>query len=126
MDRRVKKLARIVAVQERLSQFAEMKVARLDREKAELQKGQESLIAALNDDTPLQGVFVDAMARRLNALARENDKVNQALDTATGQMLTQSMRLQRMERMTEKARREYLQDFWKRGFADLLDTLVKK
>jgi hypothetical protein len=126
MENRTKKLARIVAVQQRLSQIAEIKVAAIGREKSALEKSQTELIAALNDDDALQGVFIEAMARRLASLGRESDKVRDALEAATGQMLTQAMRLQRMERMSEAARREYLQEFWKKGFADILDTLVTR
>ena len=46
MDRRLKKIERVRAVQERLHQLAEWNLARLDREKAELADDQRALIEA--------------------------------------------------------------------------------
>ena len=123
MDRRLKKMARIIAVQERLHQLAELKVAALDREKTELESGEESLIQALNHDDGLQGLFIEAMARRLAVLARDRERVGRALETETGRMFAEALRLKQMERMSEKVRQDYLRELWKRGFEDLLDTL---
>jgi hypothetical protein len=122
MDRRLKKMGRILKVRERLHQLEELRLANLDREHEELKHGQEVLVAALNQDEPLHGLFVEAMARRLNALARETDRVNRALDVQTRRLFEEGLSLKRTERMTDKVRREYLKDAWKRGFEDLLET----
>lgn len=126
MDRRLKKMGRILKVRERLHQLEEMRLVNLDRERAELKRGQEVLVAALNQDEPLHGLFVEAMARRLNALARETDRVNRALDAQTKRLFEEGLSLRRTERMTDKVRRDYLKGAWKRGFEDLLQTIADK
>jgi hypothetical protein len=124
MDRRLKKIERIRTVQERLHQLAEWKLGELDREKAELASGQKALIEALNQDEHLQGLFVEAMARRLNALARETDRVNLARAAQNRRLVEEGLRLKRTERMSAAARRQYLETLKKHGFEDLLQTLA--
>jgi hypothetical protein len=124
MDRRWKKIERVKAVQERLHQMAEWKLAQLDREKAELAAGQKALIEALNQDDHLQGLFVEAMAKRLNALARETDRVNRARIAQNQRLVEEGLRLKRTERMSTAARRQYQEALKKHGFENLLQLLA--
>lgn len=124
MNRRLKKIDRIRDVQERLHQLAEWKLAQLDREKAELAEGEKALIEALNQDDHLQGLFVEAMAKRLNALARETDRVNRARIAQNRRLVEEGLRLKRTERMSADARRQYLEALRKHGFENLLQTLA--
>jgi hypothetical protein len=124
MDRRLKKIERIRIVQERLHQLAEWKLAELDREKAELADGQKALIEALNEDDHLQGLFVEAMAKRLNALAREADRVNRARIAQNRHLVEEGLRLKRTERISANARRDYLEALKKHGFENLLQMLA--
>jgi len=125
VDRRLKKIERILAVQKRLHQLAEWRLAELDREKAELIDGQKALVAALNHDAQLQGLFVEAMARRLSALARETDRVNQARNAQFRRLVEEGLRLKRTERMTAGVRRDYRTSQSKQGFENLLETLAR-
>ena len=83
MDRRLKKMERILTIQEKMHQLAEWKLAALDREKARAgRQSAKNWSSALNRDDRLHGVFVDAMARRLNALSREGDASGAAREAA--------------------------------------------
>ncbi len=124
MDKRLKKIERVRAVQERLHQMAEWKLAQLDREKAELANGEKALIEALNQDEHLQGLFVEAMAKRLNALARETERVNRARIAQNQRLVEEGLRLKRTERMSAAARRQYLEALKKDGFEGLLQMLA--
>ncbi len=126
MNDRPDRLRRIMDVQRRLHQLAESRVAHLDREKAGLMAGRQRLIEALNEDKALQGLFVEAMARRLAALARHTDRVNRERDAATARMQEAALRLKRAERMTDKAARAGERDAWKRGFDDLVDQIARR
>jgi hypothetical protein len=125
MNRRLRKIERLLALQEQLHRLAEWKLAALDRKKAELASDQASLVGALNRDDPLHGVFIEAMARRLNALAREADRVNRARAAASRRLAEEGLTLKRAERMTVRVRRQYEEILGKRGFADLIDRLAK-
>ena len=55
MRDRLKKIERVLAVQEQLHRLAQWRMAALDREKAENASGQADLLSALNDDNQLHG-----------------------------------------------------------------------
>ena len=124
MDRRLKKVARVVRVQKRLHQLAELRVAELDAAKRDLESGQASLLEALNRDASLQGLFIEAMARRLGVLARETERVGQALNVETSRLFDEALRLKRAERLSGRVRQAYLAEAWKSGFEHLLARLA--
>jgi uncharacterized protein YigA (DUF484 family) len=126
LNRRLKKIERILAVQEKLHRLAEWKLARIDEERAELKSDQQSLVEALNENEALQSLFIDAMAKRLATLARETDRVNRTHDEQTKRLFAEALRLGRTERMTEKLRRQHAEELWKRGFQDVLETIGRK
>jgi hypothetical protein len=125
MDRRLKKVERVLAVQKQLHRLAEWQVAALDRERAELDVSQRELVGALNRDEALHGLFVEAMARRLAALARENDRLGRARIALARRLTEAGLSVKRTERMSGKLRRAADAAAEKRGFADLLDLLGK-
>ena len=125
MRDRLKKIERVLAVQEQLHRLAQWKMAALDREKAELADGQVDLLSALNGDNQLHGLFVEAMTRRLKALAREAERLERARRVMEEQLSDQALKLKRTERMTDRVRREDQLGRDKRLFQDLLETLAK-
>jgi len=125
MKDRLKKIQRVVAVQQRLHQLAELRLAALKREGAEIQLGQEDLVGALNKDDAFHGLFVDAMARRLRVLAREAERVARAREAQHERVLHEAMRLKRTERMAEIVDRAHKAGERRRGFQDLLESIVR-
>ena len=125
MRSRLKKVERVLAVQEQLHRLAQWKMAAIEREKAELADGQVDLLSALNEDNALHGLFVEAMTRRLKALAREAERLERARRVMEEQLSQQALKLKRTERMTDRVRREDRHGRDKRLFQDLLETLAK-
>lgn len=125
MKSRLRKIERILSVQDKLHRLAEAKLAALDRQQTEIAENRASLVAAFNRDDPLHGIFVEAMAKRLTLLAREADKLKQEQEAQTRRLTEAGLMLRRTERMTERVRREYLKQLGKRTFGDFLDTLGK-
>jgi hypothetical protein len=125
VEQRVKKLERMLALQEKVHRLHEWRLAELDHRKAENAESRDKLFDALNRDHPLHSLFVDAMARRLDALARENDRLSAARDQQSGRLRDEGLRMKRIERMSGRIRREHLEQLRKRGFGDLLDSLVR-
>jgi hypothetical protein len=123
MRDRLTKMERILAVQKRLHQMTEAEIGRLDRVRAELQAGQESLVEALNGDTAFHGLFVDAMARRLATLAKEQEAIGATRDAQAEILKAQALSAKRTERMTDGVRRAAREDERRKGFRDLLDLL---
>lgn len=125
MRNRLKKIERVLAVQEQLHRLAQWKMASLDRERAENASGQAGLLSALNDDSQLQGLFIEAMTRRLKALSREAERLERARRLVEEHLSEQAIKLKRTERMTDRVRREHQLGRDKRLFQDLLETLAK-
>lgn len=75
MARDGKSAERLLSVQRQMRRIEEAKLAELQSRLADIRGEQVSLVAAMNDDGALQGLFLDTMARRLKALAEQEDKV---------------------------------------------------
>jgi transposase len=123
MDRRAKKIERVLSVQRQMHRLAEWNVATLERRKAELAASEVELVAALNADNALQGLFIEAMAHRLAALARETDQVNEAHRRMARKLTEAGLKLKRTERMSAKLHRDLEAALGRQEFADLLDLL---
>jgi hypothetical protein len=125
MQTRLKKVERVLAVQEQLHRLAQWKMAALERAKAENADGQAGLLSALNADTELHGLFIEAMTRRLTALARDAERLERARRVMEEQLSEEGLKLKRTERMTDRVRREDQRGRDKRLFQDLLETLAR-
>ena len=123
MDDRLRKMKRIQGVQERLHQLAEQKLIRLQREQEELRQAQVDIVDALNADEAFHGLFVDAMAGRLNRLVRESDKVGRAETMQRKRVREEGLRLKRVERLAGRLDRAERLNHEKRGFRELLDGI---
>ena len=66
--KRLTSMRRIAELRRQLKQVEELRLARVMREEAEIDEKCTALIATLNDDTPLHGLFAGHMAARLKRL----------------------------------------------------------
>jgi hypothetical protein len=126
MEKRLQKTKRILKVQEQLHQIAEWKLVNLQRQVVELQNTQQTLIATLNDDQLLHGLFVEARSRRLQTLAAEEGRVKVAEGEQKKAALDRAMQVKRTERMVETLSIEHRRTIEKKDYLALLDSLVTK
>lgn len=124
MDKRLQKTKRLLKVQEQLYQIAEWELATLQRQATELRSAQETLIATLNDDEALHGLFVEARSRRLQALAVEEGRVNVAQVEQKRAALDRAMQVKRTERMVGSLSVEHRRTTEKKDYLMLLDSLT--
>lgn len=66
--KRLDAMRRIADLRRQLKQIEELRLARVMREEADIDEKCTVLIATLNDDTPLHGLFAGHMAARLKRL----------------------------------------------------------
>jgi hypothetical protein len=66
--KRLEAMRRIADLRRQLKQTEELRLARVMREEADIDGKCNALIATLNDDTPLHGLFAGHMAARLKRL----------------------------------------------------------
>lgn len=124
MENRRKKIARILTVQQKMHQLSEVRLAQLQRRGAELDEQQIALIRALNEDDTFQGLFIDAMARRLEKLANEADNVRKAEAEQAARVLAEARRMKTTERLSGKLDRETKRAREKVDFRALLEAFA--
>jgi hypothetical protein len=125
MKQRIRKIDRILKVQERLKQEAELKVSLLEREAAELKAAQEAIIHSMNDHDTLHGLFVDVAAKRLQTLSTQESHVEKAKVVQKAVALEKAMQAKRTEKMLTSMRDQNRRETEKKDLASILETLVK-
>ena len=125
MKQRIRKIDRILKVQERLKQEAELKVSLLEREAAELRASQEAIIHSMNDHDTLHGLFVDVAAKRLQALSTQEGHVEKAKVVQKAVALGKAMQAKRTEKMLTNLRDQNRRETEKKDLVSILETLVK-
>ena len=99
MRSRMEKISRMLAVQRQMHRLEEWKLALLQHREEELRDEERSLIASLNADDPLHGLFVQTIAKRLTSVGRECAVVGKARKTQSETLLTEARKLKHVERM---------------------------
>ena len=119
MGAQASKIHRILAVQEQMHRIEEWKLADLRVRLEQLATDQKDLIGALNEDNALQGLFIDSMARRLQALSEEASKTEEQTDVQAARLLEQAGRLICAERLAGAADLQELRDGEKKDLAEV-------
>lgn len=126
LKNRLAKLARIVEVKEHQRRSAEWRLGRLRREEAAMLEDQRSLIAALNEDQPLHGLFVETMAKHLGVLSQKLDALRQAQVRQTAELQTHTGQLRQADRMlVDVSRRQARADEWKE-LSEVIDAVLAR
>jgi hypothetical protein len=123
MKKRLESMERVLAVQRQLRQLAEAKLTELQRREAALEASRHELVEALNGDTMLHGLFIDAMARRVRSVSTEIADLERAKEAQTKRLLEQTGRQKRAERVASSLDREYRAHLEKRDLAELIDMM---
>ena len=124
MSTRAQRTRRVLALQEQLHRVAHWKLLDLRRRAAELDAQRRELIAALNDCDALQGLFLDATARRLMSIAQEADKVEREELLQTTRVGEQARRVACAQRLSETVDRQAEREDEKRALLEVIDRLV--
>jgi hypothetical protein len=124
MSAQARKIHRILAVQQQLFRIEEWKLADLERSLERLEVSQREVIGALNEDDALQGLFIDAMARRLRSLGEEASRVGQQRDEQSARLLEHGARKVCAERLAEAVDRQAAQATDKMQLLDVIERFV--
>ncbi|WP_026790446.1 hypothetical protein [Pleomorphomonas oryzae] len=96
--KRLDAMRRIADLRRQLKQVEELRLARVMREEADIDEKCVALIATLNDDTPLHGLFAGHMANRLKRLTERKT----LLEPLKAQQIAAVMTEARHTRFAEK------------------------
>jgi hypothetical protein len=125
MRQRIRKIDRILKVQQHLQKEAELKLGHLEREASELKVAQEMLIQTMNDHETLHGLFVDVAAKRLQGLASQASAVDRAKVTQKAVTIDKAMQAKRTEKMLSGLREQERRETEKKDLASILELLAK-
>jgi hypothetical protein len=99
-------------------------MADLQRQLAEVEASQRDLIAALNGDDALQGLFIDAMARRFRALTDESARISAERDAQIARIAEHAARVACAERLSATLGRQAARADEAAQLADSLERYV--
>jgi hypothetical protein len=126
MQQRIRKMKRILKVQEHLQKEAELKLSNLEEEALELQIAQESLIQTMNDHETLHGLFVDVAAKRLQGLSAQASRVETAKIAQKAITLDRAMQAKRTEKMLTSLKAEDRRQTEKKDLISILESFTRK
>lgn len=124
MKERAERLRRILAVQEQMHRIEEWKLAELQRRQAELEGLQRDIIGALNDDSALHGMFLDAAARRLSSLTEETSLVEGEKVNQVAKLAEETARLRHAERLSSIANLVARRSVERDALVDLIEVIL--
>lgn len=123
MKKRLDGIRRIQAVQKKLRDLAEARLAELDRRASALTAARSELICALNEDQTLHGLFLDSMARRVRKLSTSIAHLETVREAQAKVLLEHNGKLKLAERMAGAVARDHKATIEKQDLAELIDRL---
>jgi hypothetical protein len=124
MKQRIRKIDRILKVQQHLQREAELKLANLERETSELKVAQETLIQTMNDHETLHGLFVDVAAKRLQGLASQASAVEMAKVAQKSVTIDKAMQAKRTEKLLSGLKDQERRETEKKDLVSILEMLA--
>lgn len=120
---RTARAQRVLAVQKQLYRMEEWKLAELQRQLADLEREQHELIGTLNTDAALQGLFIDAMARRLRSLSDAAGRVERERAAQAQIMREAGARVGIARRLSDRLDRQAARDEEKKDLGETIERL---
>ena len=115
---------RVLSAQEQLHRIEQLKMAVLERRSAELERQQVELIAALNDHDALHGLFIDATARRLSAIAEEAERLKRDKAAQSLKVNEQAVRVRVSERLYRARSQDFQRDKEGKDLLEIVELIV--
>jgi len=126
MKQRIRKIERILKVQQHLQREAERKLSNLERESQEIRSNQEVLIHTMNDHETLHGLFVDVAAKRLQVLSAQASRVDAAKVAQKAVTFDKAMQAKRTEKMLSGLKDDERRQAEKKSLVAILESLAGK
>jgi hypothetical protein len=126
MKVRARKLQRILKAQQQLKAAEEWRMAGLERQLSASENAEREIIATLNDESVLHGLFLDTMARRLRRQSEETRRVAEARDKQSARLIDAARKLKSVGNLGAQVQEHLRRDGDKRELADLIETLLAR
>jgi len=126
MKQRIRKIDRLIKVQQHLHKNAEIQLASLQRKEDELKTTQEDLLRSMDDSGALHGLLVDVVAKRLKMLALEETRTRAAVTEQRAVTIEKALQVKRSEKVFSRLKEDVRQEQEKKDLAAILELMVQK
>lgn len=126
MKQRLKKIDRLIKVQQHLHRSAELKLANLHRQESELKMAQEELLQTMSDRDVLHGLFVDALAKKLKALTLEESRTQGAIVEQKALTVEKALQVKRTEKVFSRLKEDSRRSEEKKTLIAILESMARK
>jgi hypothetical protein len=126
MKQRLKKIDRLIKVQQHIHKSAELRLANLHRQEEELKVAQEELLQTMGEADALHGLFVDVIAKRLKSLALEEAQAQAAIVEQKALTIEKALQVKRSEKMFSRLTQEARQEQEKKDLISTLEMMAQK
>jgi hypothetical protein len=123
MQTRLRRVERILHVQERMHRVAEAELARVARRAQEVAEQRRLMVQALGEISPFHGLFQVSTARTLAALAVDEDRLRSDHASRSRALLASATRRKQIAHRVDDLRAECDKEAEKRAWLDRLDGL---
>jgi hypothetical protein len=123
MQTRLRRVARILEVQQRMHRLAEAELARVDRMTREVAEQRQVLIQALGEISPFHGLFQASTARTLKLLAVDEARLRSDRDARAQALLVSATRRKQTEHLVDDLRAADGKEIEKRAWLERLDAM---
>jgi len=126
MKQRIRKIDRLIKVQQHLHKNAEIQLASLQRKEDELKTTQEDLLRSMDDSGALHSLLVDVVAKRLKMLALEENRTRAAIIEQKAVTIEKAMQVKRSEKVYSRLKEDVRQGQEKKDLMAILELMVQK
>jgi hypothetical protein len=124
--KRLKSIERILAIQSRMRSLAEWRQGAIERQVAEAREQSRLLVAALNGDGPVDGLFTDMTAKRLHRVSVSIMELQTAAADQAKRVLAEAGREKRTSRLVVHVRRIKDRADQDRTLIEIIDAIEGK
>lgn len=126
MKQRLKKIDRLIKVQQHLHRSAELKLANLHRQESELKAAQEETLQTMGDSDVLHGLFIDILAKRLKTLSLEERRTQAAIIEQKAVTVEKALQVKRTEKVYSRLKEDERRSEEKKGLIVILESMAQK
>ncbi|WP_445502362.1 hypothetical protein [Microvirga sp. G4-2] len=126
MKQRLRKIDRLIKVQQHLHKSAELKLANLRRQESELKAAQEETLETMGASDVLHGLFVDILAKRLKTLSLEETRTQTAIIEQKALTVEKALQVKRTEKVYSRLKEDHRRGEEKKGLIAILESMAQK
>lgn len=121
--KRLTSIERILAIQSRMRSLAEWRQKAIERQAADAREQSRLLVATLNGDGPVDGLFTDMTARRLHRMSVSIWELQAAAAEQAKRVLAETGREKRILRLAGDVRRLKVRGDQDKALVEIIDAV---